>query len=76
MVGKATKKPIFLSLCLWPFHLCWWSAVLSESSLADFSLKMLIVGFPGGSVIKNLPANAGDTGSIPRLGRPHLLQSN
>ena len=25
-------------------------------------------GFPGGSVVKNLPANAGDTGSIPRLG--------
>ena len=26
-------------------------------------------GFPGGSVVKNLPANAGDTGSIPELGR-------
>ena len=26
-------------------------------------------GFPGGSVTKNLPANAGDTGSIPGLGR-------
>ena len=24
------------------------------------------MGFPGGSVIKNLPANEGDTGSIPR----------
>ena len=23
-------------------------------------------GFPGGSVVKNLPANVGDTGSIPR----------
>ena len=23
-------------------------------------------GFPGGSVAKNLPANAGDAGSIPR----------
>ena len=23
--------------------------------------------FPGGSVVKNLPANAGDLGSIPRL---------
>ena len=28
-----------------------------------------ISGFPGGSVVKNLPANAGDAGSIPRLGR-------
>ena len=24
----------------------------------------MLVGFPGGSVVKNLPANAGDTGSI------------
>ena len=27
------------------------------------------MGFPGGSVVKNPPANSGDTGSIPRLGR-------
>ena len=26
-------------------------------------------GFPGGSVVKNLPANAGHAGSIPGLGR-------
>ena len=26
-------------------------------------------GFPGGSVVKNLPVNAGDSGSIPGLGR-------
>ena len=26
-------------------------------------------GFPGSSVLKNPPANAGDTGSIPGLGR-------
>ena len=27
-------------------------------------------GFPGGSVVKNLPANAGDMGSIPEWRRP------
>ena len=27
------------------------------------------LGFPGGSVVKNLPANAGDSGSIPGLGK-------
>ena len=27
------------------------------------------VGFPGGSEVKNLPANAGDVGSIPALGK-------
>ena len=29
-------------------------------------------GFPGGSVVKNLPANAGDTGLVPDLGRSQL----
>ena len=27
------------------------------------------LGFPGGAVVKNLPAKAGDTGSISGLGR-------
>ena len=27
------------------------------------------MGFPGGLVVKNLPANAGDSGLIPGLGR-------
>ena len=34
------------------------------------------VGFPGGAVVENLPANAGDTGSSPGLGRSHMPQSN
>ena len=29
-------------------------------------------GFPGGSVVKNPPVNAGDTGLIPNLGRSHM----
>ena len=29
------------------------------------SQEMMTKGFPGGAVVKNLPANAGDTGSIP-----------
>ena len=33
-------------------------------------------GFPHGSVVKNLPANAGDMGSIPGAGRSHMLLSN
>ena len=39
-------------------------------------LKELKEGFPGGTVVENLPANAGDTGSSPGLGRSHMLQSN
>ena len=33
-------------------------------------------GFPGGAVVENLPANAGDTGSSPGMGRYHMLRSN
>ena len=32
--------------------------------------------FPGGPVVKNLPANAGDPGSNPGPGRFHMPQSN
>ena len=41
----------------------------------ETEIKAIIIisqGFPGGSVVKNLPANAGgtgDAGSIPRSGR-------
>ena len=32
--------------------------------------------FPGGTVVKNPPANAGDTGSSPGPGRSHMPRSN
>ena len=32
--------------------------------------------FPGGSVVKNPPVNAGDTGLSPGSGRSHMLRSN
>ena len=36
---------------------------------------MITQGFPSGSVVKNLPANAGDTGLIPGPGRsPHATE--
>ena len=37
---------------------------------------MSILGFPGGAVVENLPANAGDAGSGPGLGGSHIPQSN
>ena len=33
-------------------------------------------GFPGVAVVKNLPANAGDTGSSPGPGRSHMPRSS
>ena len=34
------------------------------------------LGFPGGAVVENLPANAGDAGSSPGLGGSHMPRSN
>ena len=39
-------------------------------------IRIYQLGFPGGSVIKNLAASAVDTGLIPGPGRFHMLQSN
>ena len=38
--------------------------------------KSVSGGFPGGAVVENLTANAGDTGSSPGLGRSHMPRSN
>ena len=38
--------------------------------------KEVLRGFPGGAVVEDLPANAGDTGSSPGLGRSHMPRSN
>ena len=43
------------------------------SSLSDS--KVYSWDFPGGAVVKNLPANAGNMGSIPGLGRSHMPRS-
>ena len=39
-------------------------------------LRVEVRDFPGGPVVKNPPASAGDTGWIPGLERHHMLQSN
>ena len=38
--------------------------------------KILLRDFPGGTVVKNPPANAGDMGLSPGPGRAHMLWSN
>ena len=45
-------------------------------SIVWSEIKHLYWGFPGGEVVENLPANAGDTGSGPGLGRSHMPRSN
>ena len=54
---------------------CW--ALDSEFQFhANFGKDKKLVDFAGGTVVKNLPANARDTGSSPGSGRSHMLQSN
>ena len=48
-----------------PYSLMFMCVVIEYSSWLSFPYG----GFPGGSVLKNLPANAEDMGSIPGLGR-------
>ena len=45
------------------------SFVLFSLFRIPFLFNYLILANPGGSMVKNLPANAGDTGSIPGLRR-------
>ena len=48
-----------------------------QAETPDFmTAECWATGFPGGLVVKNLPANAGDTGLMPDPGRFHMLQSN
>ena len=48
----------------------------TASSMVQVCSKTEIQGFPGGSVVKNPPANAGDTGSVPGPGGSYMPQSN
>ena len=41
----------------------------SVTTYSSCSVQASTLGFPGGSVVKNLPGNAGDVGSIPESGR-------
>ena len=44
--------------------------------LSLYIFEVGCLGFPGGAVVKNPPANAGDTGLSPGPGRSHMPQSN
>ena len=49
----------------------------NDESLENYNdWKKPILDFPGGTVVKNPPASAGDMRTIPGLGRSHMLRSN
>ena len=79
-----TKK--FVTHFILTFALSQWSgtepAIYLQSVLyrrnegtEESALKHTSRGFPGGAVVENLSANAGDTGSSPGLGRSHMPRS-
>ena len=49
---------------------------LDIENMSKETFKTEKQGFPGGEVVENLPASAGDTGSSPGLGRSHMPRSN
>ena len=62
---------------------CLWSSFILSQKMTTFfwqcnkkTKRWQFRDFPGGAVVKNPPANAGDTGSSPGPGRSHMLQSN
>ena len=50
-----------------------WDAIGNQVTAV---LRALMRGFPGGAVVKNPPASAGDMGSSPGPGRSHMPWSN
>ena len=65
------KQLQFLKLQLILFN-CLLNHKFPSWSPKESKTKNTLCGFPGGPVVKNLPANAGDTGAIPALGRFHV----
>ena len=47
-----------------------------KASFPHLQSKITMQGYPGGVVVKNPPANAGDMGSSPGPGRSHMPWSN
>ena len=62
---KSTRHPQGLSSAFLASSKCCWSRDHTLNSKVLHNLR----GFPGGSVVKNLPANAGDVGSSPWVGK-------
>ena len=50
--------------------------LLVSQGKENWNIRPHLGGFPGGAVVKNLPANAGDTGSSRGLGGSHMPRSN
>ena len=69
--GEGNVNPLQCSCLGNPTHRGAWQPTVhgvtkNQTQLSDFHFT-----FPGGTVVKNSPINAGDSGSVPGLGRSH-----
>ena len=71
MKGRVWNRFSFFLTCL-----LWRKIRNSVLDTLRSLLEMVVEDFPGGTVVKNPPANAGDTGSSPGPGRCHMPRSN
>ena len=62
--GKGDKRTKKIKICI------------KKKVQSHIFMKRQSQGFPGGAVVESLPANAGDTGLSPGLGRSHMPRSN
>jgi len=71
---QGKEETLEVALCLFP------SKAGTQLDMLAKSLKEQMKngsrGFPDDPVVKSLPCNAEDTGSIPDVGRSHMLWSN
>ena len=71
ILKKALGACIFAYMCD-----CVLGHISRNCSAKPYILNLGKWDFPGGAVVENLPANAGDTGLSPGPGRSHMPQSN
>ena len=73
---REVPLPFFFLFCTCSLLLKPEVLALAASNHLRSSKNADVGGFPGGAVVESLPANAGDTGSSPGLGRSHMPRSN
>ena len=74
-IKDPVRKQAKSSTNVLPKRLCRWKQ--AHEKVFNWEMQIKVTGdLPGGAVVKNLPASAGDTGSSPGPGRSHILQSN
>ena len=68
----------FCLLVIKIYSVCLLRTSLKEQheTVSSTLIKLNLQGFPGGAVVKNTPANAGDMGLSPGPGRSHMPRSN